>query len=141
MDEERDAIAKPRGSLAPAAEDYRGSYDGKKPLQEIEEDIARTRVRLSAMIEALECELTPRRAIDNAAEALRNSLEVPLGPSRDQISAYAIPLSLIATGLAWLFMLRRRKWQAEASADPSDSPADAGRSGRGAGPCGNEPEG
>lgn len=125
MDKERDAIATRSGPAVPGAEDDRGSYDANKPLHEIEEDIARTRVRLSATIEALERELAPRRFMDNAAEVLRDALEPSPGSSRDLVSPYAIPLALIATGLGWVFMLRRRKWQATAPANSGKASASA----------------
>src|SRR5690349_9155667 len=76
-------------------------YDGSKPPSEIEEDIARTRVRLSAAINALERELVPARVIEASTEMLRSSLEPAPGPFRQQAWAYAIPLALIATGLGW----------------------------------------
>ncbi|MGC2199768.1 MAG: DUF3618 domain-containing protein [Stellaceae bacterium] len=88
------------------------TYDGDKSPQQIEEDIARTRVRLSATIEALERELAPARAVEKTADMLRSALEPAPGPFRQQLWAYAIPLALIATGLGWLFALRRRSFQA-----------------------------
>jgi Protein of unknown function (DUF3618) len=94
------------------AEGTRGSYDGDKPAHEIEEDIARTRVRLSATIEALEYELGPGRVIEKSAEVLRSALEPRPGPFQEQAWAYAIPLALIVTGLGWLFVLRRQSWRA-----------------------------
>ena len=51
------------------------TYNSDKPLHEIEDDIARTRVRLGATIEALERELAPARVV----QVLRNSLEPPAG--------------------------------------------------------------
>src|SRR5689334_23594360 len=60
------------------------SYNGSKPAKEIEEDIARTRVRLSATIEALERELTPNRVLERSAELLRSSIEPAPGSFRDQ---------------------------------------------------------
>jgi Protein of unknown function (DUF3618) len=89
--------------------------DGDKSPQQIEEDIARTRVRLSATIEALERELEPARVVEKSADMLRSALEPAPGPFRQQLWAYAIPLALIVTGLGWLFALRRRSFQA-----PSD---------------------
>jgi len=124
MNKEADAIATSSGSATHVAEDGRGSYHGNKPLREIEDDIARTRVRFSPTIEALERKLlTPGRVIDNAAEALRGSLKPPADLSRGQAAAYAIPMALIAAGLGWLFMLRRRNWQADASADYGKGPS------------------
>ena len=84
------------------------AYDGSKPPQAIEEDIARTRVRLSATIEALKRELAPDQVLERSTELLRSSLEPAPGSFRTQTWAYAIPLALIATGLGWLFLLRRR---------------------------------
>jgi hypothetical protein len=126
LDKESDAIASPPSSAAPITERDRVSYDGNKPLHEIEEEIAHTRVRLSATIEALERELVPRRAIDNAAETLRWALEPPPPTSRlDRVREYAVPLALIASGLGWLFMLRRRNWQADRPAARGETPAEA----------------
>jgi uncharacterized protein DUF3618 len=105
------------------------SYDRDKPTSEIEEDIARTRVRLSATIEALERELTPNRVLERSAELLRSSLEPAPGPFRDQSWAYAIPLALIATGLGWLFMLRRRSYQPETPASFGELPGEATETG------------
>jgi hypothetical protein len=124
MNKGADAIAASSGSATHAAEDGRGSYHGNKPLQEIEDDIARTRVRLNTTIEALEHKLlTPGGVIDNAVEALRDSLKPPPDLSRGQAAAYAIPMALIAAGLGWLFMLRRRNWQTDALADYGKGPA------------------
>src|SRR5690242_837864 len=88
-------------------------YDGSKSPSEIEEDIARTRVRLSAAIDALEHELAPAREIETGTELLRRVLEPEPGAFRQQAWAYAIPLALIATGLSWLFVLRRRTYEAD----------------------------
>jgi hypothetical protein len=100
------------------------SYNGSKPAKEIEEDIARTRARLSATIEALERELTPDRMLERSTELLRSSLEPGQGPFRSQTWAYAIPLALIATGLGWLFVLRRRSYQPETPATFGELPAE-----------------
>lgn len=107
------------------AEGGHGSYDGSKPTHEIEQDIARTRVRLSATIEALERELAPHRVIEKSAEALRSSLEPRPGPFDQQAWAYAIPLALIVTGLGWLFVLRRQSWRADQPSSSGEIPADA----------------
>lgn len=125
MDKESDVIASPPSSAAPITERDRDSYGGNKPLHEIEEEIARTRVRLSATIEALERELVPRRAIDNAAETLRRALEPSPTSRLDRVREFAIPLALIASGLGWLFMLRRRNWQADRPAARGETPAEA----------------
>ena len=85
--------------------------DQSRPPHEIEEDIARTRVRLSAAIEALERELAPSRVVERSTEFLRSNLEPRPGPFRVQVGAYAIPLALIVTGLGWLFVLRRRSYE------------------------------
>jgi hypothetical protein len=99
--------------------------DGEtKPPQAIEEDIARTRVRLSATIEALERELAPQRVLERSTELLRSSLEPAPGSLRTQTWAYAIPLALIATGLGWLFLLRRRSYQPETPASFGEMPAE-----------------
>ena len=100
-------------------------YDGSKPPSEIEEDIARTRVRLSAAIDALERELVPARAIEASTEMLRSALEPAPGPFRQQVWAYAIPLALIATGLGWLFVLRRRTYEADLPSSFGEMPAEA----------------
>ena len=113
-----------RSSAAVAVAEV-ASYDGKKPPRVIEEDIARTRLRLGATIEALEHELAPRRVIENGAEVLRRSLEPRPGPFRDQVREYAIPLALIATGLGWLFVLRRRSYQLGIPSNVGDRPSDS----------------
>jgi hypothetical protein len=98
--------------------------DRSKPPQEIEEDIARTRVRLSATIEALERELAPSRVVEKGTELLRSTLKPGPGPLREQVRAYAIPLALIVTGLGWLFVLRRRSYQAALPAGSGEMPAE-----------------
>ena len=100
-------------------------YDGSKPPSEIEEDIARTRVRLSAAIDALERELVPARVIEASTEMLRSALEPAPGPFRQQVWAYAIPLALIATGLGWLFVLRRRTYEADLPSSFGEMPVEA----------------
>jgi hypothetical protein len=99
--------------------------DQSKPPHEIEEDIARTRVRLSATIEALERELAPSRVVEKSTELLRSTLEPGPGPFREQVWAYAIPLALIVTGLGWLFILRRRSYQSALPANYGEMPAEA----------------
>jgi hypothetical protein len=101
------------------------AYDGNTPPQAIEEDIARTRVRLSATIEALKRELAPEQVLERGTELLRSSIEPAPGPFRSQTWAYAIPLALIATGLGWLFLLRRYSYQPEAPASFGEMPAEA----------------
>jgi hypothetical protein len=100
------------------------AYDSSKPPQAIEEDIARTRVRLSATIEALERELAPHRVLERSTELLRSSLEPAPGSFRTQAWAYAIPLALITTGLGWLFLLRRLSYQPETPASFGEMPAE-----------------
>ena len=100
------------------------AYDASKPPHAIEEDIARTRVRLSATIEALEQELAPHRVLERSTELLRSSLEPAPGSFRTQTWAYAIPLALIATGLGWLFLLRRHSYQPETPASFGEMPAE-----------------
>ena len=100
------------------------AYDGDKPPQAIEEDIARTRVRLSATIEALKRELAPQQVLERSTELLRSSLEPDPGSFRTQTWAYAIPLALITTGLGWLFLLRRRSYQPETPASFGEMPAE-----------------
>ena len=101
------------------------AYDGNKSPAAIEEDIARTRVRLSATIEALERELAPDRVLERSTLVLRNSLEPAPGSFSEQIWAYAIPLALITTGLGWLFMLRWRGYQPETPASFGEMPGEA----------------
>ena len=122
MDQETDAAR--CSSAVRIAEDDRGSYDGNKPPHEIEEDIARTRVRMSATVDALERELSPRRVIESGAEVLRSALEPRPGPFRDQVWAYAIPLALIVSGLGWLFVLRGRSRQTDLPRDFSETTDD-----------------
>jgi hypothetical protein len=105
-------------------EDNGVGYYSNKPLNEIEDDIARTRVRLGATIDALERELAPERVVEKSANLLRDALEPPPGSFRQQVWAYAIPLALIATGLGWLFLLRRRTYQANLSPMASELPGE-----------------
>jgi Protein of unknown function (DUF3618) len=123
MDQGLDGMTTRSSAAVPVAESP--SYDGNKPPQEIEKDIAHTRVRLGATIEALEHELAPRRVLENGVETLRSALEPRPGPFRDQVRGYAIPLALIATGLGWLFVLRRRGYQPDIRSNFSDTPAAA----------------
>jgi hypothetical protein len=125
LDKESDAIASPPSSAAPITGRDRASYEGKRRLHEIETEIARTRARLNAAIEALERQLATGRAIDNAAEMVRQALEPPPTSSLNRFRAYAIPLALIASGLGWLFMLRRRNWQADPAVARGETPAEA----------------
>ena len=102
----------------------RVAFDGNKPPQAIQEDIARTRVRLSAAIEALKRELAPQQVLERSTELLRSALEPAPGSFRTQTWAYAIPLALIATGLGWLFLLRRHSYQPETPASFGEMPAE-----------------
>jgi hypothetical protein len=107
------------------ADSERRVYDAKTPLHEIEADIARTRVRLSGTIVALERELAPARILEKSRVVLRSALEPAPGPFRQQVWAYAIPLALVLTGLGWLFLLRRRRYQADALSTAGEMPAEA----------------
>ena len=100
------------------------NYDASKPPKAIEDDIARTRVRLGATIEALKRELAPQQVLERSTELLRSSLEPAPGSFRTQTWAYAIPLALIVTGLSWLFLLRRRSYRPEAPASFGEMPAE-----------------
>jgi hypothetical protein len=100
-------------------------YYADKPLNEIEEDIARTRVRLSASIDALERELAPERVVEKGSYLLRSALEPAPGSFRQQIWAYSIPLALIVSGLGWVFFLRRRTYHATATSILGELPAEA----------------
>jgi hypothetical protein len=123
MDQAADATTKMRpGAVPRTAEDHRTVYDAGKLPHEIEEDIARTRVRLSATIDALERELAPPRVIEKSTEVLRSFFEPEPAQFREQVWAYAIPLALIATGLGWLFMLRRRSYLANVPSGFGDTP-------------------
>jgi len=106
------------------------SYDGNKPTDEIEADIARTRARLGATITALEYELTPRRLIEKGVGALWASRDVVMARARKQIRNNPIPIALIATGAAWLFLLRLREDRAfsrtQASCDAKPDAVAAG---------------
>jgi hypothetical protein len=62
--------------------------------------------------------------LERSTELLRSSLEPPPGSFRTQTWAYAIPLALIATGLGWLFLLRRRSYQPETPASFGEMPAE-----------------
>ena len=115
---------RPEAAREPSAE-YQSVRNSDKSLPEIEEDIARTRVRLSATITALERELAPQRVVEASTESLRNALDPGPGPFRQQVWAYAIPLALIATGLGWLFLLRRRSYQPEMPSAADETPAEA----------------
>jgi hypothetical protein len=106
------------------AENQVGYYANKSP-NEIEEDIAHTRARLSATIGALERELAPNRLVEKSTDFLRNALEPPPGTFRQQIWAYAMPLALIATGLGWLFLLRQRTHQSHTAPIPGELPTEA----------------
>ncbi len=106
------------------AENLRAEYDEDKPLREIEEDIARTRVRLSATIDALERELAPARIVEKGADMLRTYFVPATGPLRDRAWAYAIPSALIVVGLSWLMALRRRRWETELPSEFAEMPAE-----------------
>ena len=95
----------------------------------IEEEIAHTRVRLSATIDALERELAPNRVLEKSTELLRSSLEADPGCFREQAWVYTIPLALIATGLGWLFMLRRGSYRSGRPANFGKMPGDGGGAG------------
>ena len=129
LDKESDVIASPPSSAAPITESDRAPYDGNRPLHEIEEEIARTRVRLSAAIEALERQLATGRAIDNAAEMVRRALEPSPTSFFNRFRVHAIPLALIASGLGWLFILRRRNWQPDSPAARDETLAEAAEMG------------
>jgi hypothetical protein len=118
---ERISVGRPVVAPPPPAQRV---YEANTPMPVIEEDIARTRVRLSATIAALERELTPARVVEKSRIVLRSALEPAPGPFRRQVWAYAIPLALILSGLSWLFLLRRLGYQAEALSTAGAMPAE-----------------
>ena len=120
MDQSTVSMTAARPGSASAVDRADDNYGGKS-LHEIEEDIARTRVRLGATIDALERELAPRRV----AEVLRNSIEPRPGPLPAQARDYAIPLALIVAGLGWLVLLRRSRWSGEMPSEFGEMPAEA----------------
>jgi Protein of unknown function (DUF3618) len=124
MDQSTARIGAPPADAMPPKH-RRAEYDGHKPLREIEEDIARTRIRLGTTITALEGELTPARFVERGTEALGRSLKLGAGPLRDQFRAYAIPLAMILAGLAWLVASRRNNWEANLPSEFGEMPAEA----------------
>jgi hypothetical protein len=124
MDQLTARIGAPPADAMPA-EHRRAEYDGHKPLREIEEDIARTRIRLGATITALEDELAPARLVERGTVPLRRSLRLGHGPLRDQFRAYAIPLAMILAGLALLVASRRNSWEADLPSEFGEMPAEA----------------
>jgi Protein of unknown function (DUF3618) len=127
MDQSTDRItAAPLDERSSTAEQRRVAYNETEPLHQIEKDIARTRVRLSATIEALERELSPDRIASKSVEGLLNALETARGSTRPQAWAYAIPLALIASGLGWLFMVRQRSSAVETSCNSDSAGAEEG---------------
>jgi hypothetical protein len=129
MSEAADASLERPGSAVRAAECDHSRYDGNKPLGQIEDDIARTRMRLTAAIKALGQELAPRRFLDNGAEALQDSLEPQSDLFRDQVRAYAIPLALVAAGLGWLFAVKSRNWRRQQVSSAGATPVQAAEMG------------
>jgi len=103
----------------------RAEYDGHKPLHEIEEDIARTRLRLRTMADALERELVPARFVEKGTAALWSSLKPHPGPFRNQLRGYAIPLAMILVGLGWVVALRRNSWEASLPSEFGEMPDEA----------------
>jgi uncharacterized protein DUF3618 len=125
MGDEADANPTRPALAAQAADADRSRYDGNKPLGQIEDDIARTRVRLGVAIEALGQELAPGRLIENSADAFRDSLKPQADWLRNQVRTVAVPLALITTGLGWLFAVRSRYWRSQLVGSPREAPAEA----------------
>ena len=124
MDQSTARIGAPPSDAMPP-EHRRAEYDGHKPLREIVEDIARTRIRLGTTITALEGELAPARLVERGTEALRSSLKLGPDPLRDRLRAYAIPLAMILAGLAWLVASRRNSWEAGLPSEFAEMPDEA----------------
>jgi hypothetical protein len=100
----------------------RRAEQANKPPHEIEQDIARTRTRLRATIEALERELAAERVVEKSREVLETAIVAPGG---NRVLGYAIPLALIVTGLGWLFMVRRRHTEVGSPARGTQTPPPA----------------
>jgi hypothetical protein len=96
-----------------------GAYGGDKSPHEIQRDIALTRERLGTNIEALETKLSPHEIVRQGADALRSSFEGTGGLWAERIRANAIPLGIIAAGLALLLIPRSRRAQEEEAEGPS----------------------
>lgn len=99
------------------------SYDSDKPPERIEDDIVRTRRHLEATLGELERRLAPQQMIDTAKERLLRSLQ---GDSEQLFSALrdnAVPVFLIAAGLAWLLLAGKSTAKIDgAGAGPENRP-------------------
>ena len=82
-------------------------YDANEPQQQIEADIARTRDRVGSTLDALERKLSPRRLIAEGTDSLLDAVGRDPDKIWTQLRANAIPLGLIAAGLAWLVFARQ----------------------------------
>ncbi|HZS82505.1 MAG TPA: DUF3618 domain-containing protein [Stellaceae bacterium] len=100
----RDAEADPVPSAALGPEEEPELYDGNKPAEEIEQDIAHTRADLSATLDALERRLAPRQLLEKGVDMLRDSMNGDLGRLGERIRANPLPLALIGAGIGWLVL-------------------------------------
>ena len=82
-------------------------YDANEPQQQIEADIARTQDRVGSTLDALERKLSPRRLIAEGTDSLLDAVGRDPDKIWTQLRANAIPLGLIAAGLAWLVFARQ----------------------------------
>jgi ElaB/YqjD/DUF883 family membrane-anchored ribosome-binding protein len=79
-------------------------FDGDKPPEEIEQDIARTRADLSETLDALEHRLSPRHLLEKGVDMLRDSMNDDFGRIGERIRANPLPLALIGAGIGWLVL-------------------------------------
>jgi hypothetical protein len=79
-------------------------YETEKPADQIEADIVGTRARLGETIGALEQKLSPQRFIEHAGSGALGVIEAQAQHLKARLREKALPLLLIAAGIALLLL-------------------------------------
>jgi hypothetical protein len=98
VDRERDEL------LPPEPVDVAdGGYDASdKSPDEIEQDIARTRAQLGAVLDELEHQLAPRHLLERGVDMLKDTMSGEGGGLAETLRRHPVPLALLGLGVGWM---------------------------------------
>jgi hypothetical protein len=80
------------------------SYDGTKPADEIELDIARTRAELATTLTALERKLMPGQVFEKGVVMLKETIEGDFTNIAERIRENPLAVALIGAGIGWMLL-------------------------------------
>jgi hypothetical protein len=100
IDSERDDLALP----APISAGDGGYDSSGKSLDDIEEDIVRTRGQLGAILDELERQLAPRHLLERGVDMLKGTMSGEGSGLGGSLRRHPVPLALLGVGVGWMVM-------------------------------------